>query len=623
MSWQPLLIQRIKALGYIADEKGVCFGLAHMAMQAGLLGELPAFAERLKKFYEIPVNDLASLDASQIADYRALSEGIILYQTPYIYEELFEAGSSPKKQHDSALMEPLIRSKALEEQGGIAEIVSFTGIYNLEELTSYFKLLRETSMGPPEMQHPLSFILESYGHAINVNFNPANKNNPWVLTDANQFPISQYQDDRAIAQAVMKALFSSNVIAFSTGIYSTKKYSAEQQKFVDNWKNNEKWQEIHKVAEKSRLVDDSKVSWFDIAVRHGDLESLNQLLQEPHINPEKTLLREATPFFSAVERSNLEIIVRLLQDPRVDPNARNAQGKTPLLIAGEVNNQDIIDTLLASVRVNPKLIDTNSHQYPFHLAARFGYIKLLKALLDRKDIDPNEPDRYGQTPLYLAIHNNQLEIVKALLAYSSEQLADVGNTLLSRASQLESSEILEVLLSARKDMDANFTDSSNITPLLSASMKGAINGVKLLLSRPEIDPNKEHSNGMTPLTIAAYKGFTEIAKALIIRNDVDINKGPNGASPLCFAAHYGQVEIIKLLLTRKDIDFNRTYEGKSALKIAEDNGNLEMVNLIQEAINSKRLNVSTNPFSLFASPSSSVDLPDANKPGDPIPPKIS
>ena len=87
-------------------------------------------------------------------------------------------------------------------------------MYNVEELTNYFKLLRETSMGPPEMRHPFSFILESYGHAINVNFNPVNKNNHWVLTDANQFPISQYQEDRDVAQAVMKALFSSNIIAF-------------------------------------------------------------------------------------------------------------------------------------------------------------------------------------------------------------------------------------------------------------------------------------------------------------------------------------------------------------------------------------------------------------------------
>ncbi|EKD72764.1 MAG: hypothetical protein ACD_45C00589G0001 [uncultured bacterium] len=55
---QRWLISSMKALGYAAEERGVCFGVAHMGLQALLVGEISQFDRRLELIARIPPENL-------------------------------------------------------------------------------------------------------------------------------------------------------------------------------------------------------------------------------------------------------------------------------------------------------------------------------------------------------------------------------------------------------------------------------------------------------------------------------------------------------------------------------------------------------------------------------------
>ena len=53
---QEWLIERMQALGYQPNVKGICFGIAHMAMQAILANDYDSFYRRLQLINAIPTD---------------------------------------------------------------------------------------------------------------------------------------------------------------------------------------------------------------------------------------------------------------------------------------------------------------------------------------------------------------------------------------------------------------------------------------------------------------------------------------------------------------------------------------------------------------------------------------
>ena len=53
--------------------------------------------------------------------------------------------------------------------------------------------------------------------------------------------------------------------------------------------------------------------------------------------------------------------------------------------------------------------------FPLHEAAKHGYINCIKLLLESNEVDLNEKDNLGFTPLQVAAEHSQLEAAKVLL----------------------------------------------------------------------------------------------------------------------------------------------------------------------------------------------------------------
>lgn len=318
------LIQHMQKLGYKSNEWGICFGVAHMAMQAILAKEYTTFNERLTTINEKPDNPST--------DIKAFFDGIELYHNSRYYTELNKTLTTTDSQNaDLALS--LVQPTKLESEGGIECIDRFSGVYSNEELTAHFKIFRTALQNQPTLKSPTAFILKSTNHAITVGFDPIQ--NKWLLADAEDLPIKELSYDNAIALAVKYALngMISKASIFSTTIYATKNQKKALDQAFCEIESNQTWERIHTVTpEKAQLTDHGNTSWLLIA---NQFEIINQLLLEK-ANPNQQAENGLTPLRAALQNRDIAITKTLLEFG-ANPNIATKKGITPLMSAAYNN----------------------------------------------------------------------------------------------------------------------------------------------------------------------------------------------------------------------------------------------------------------------------------------------
>ena len=112
-------------------------------------------------------------------------------------------------------------------------------------------------------------------------------------------------------------------------------------------------------------------------------------------------------------------------------------------------------------------------------ATRHRNWQLLSALLEA-GMDPNQVDKYGNTPLYWAAFKGYTKIVELLL---------------------------------KAGADPKHVNNNGNTPLYWAALEGYLKIVELLL-KAGADPKHVNNNGNTPLYWATRNGYTKIVELL-------------------------------------------------------------------------------------------------------------
>ena len=112
-----------------------------------------------------------------------------------------------------------------------------------------------------------------------------------------------------------------------------------------------------------------------------------------------------------------------------------------------------------------------------------GDIESLESYLNSPEVDLTVKDSIGETPLHVAVENNNYQIVQLLLEHGA---------------------------------DVNILDDYNDTPLHLASAKDLnISIVQLLLEHGADVEIRENRNGDTPLHLASYNGNYQIVQLLL------------------------------------------------------------------------------------------------------------
>ena len=127
--------------------------------------------------------------------------------------------------------------------------------------------------------------------------------------------------------------------------------------------------------------------------------------------------------------------------------------------------------------------------------------------------------------------------------------------------------------------------------LISASLEGRIDIVKLLLDKKGIDVNYKN-NGWTALMLASHKGNIDTVKLLLDRKDIDVNsKNNDGWTALMIASQEGKnIDIVKLLLDRNTCYCNTSFDNTTALEIAVERQNEDIVKILLEHSKKQHMN---------------------------------
>jgi ankyrin repeat protein len=159
----------------------------------------------------------------------------------------------------------------------------------------------------------------------------------------------------------------------------------------------------------------------------------------------------------------------------------------------------------------------------------------------------------------------------------SESDATTMLKIVSEALDITHISKIKELIVAGADVDVK--NKFGATPLHMAAQSGITEVVELLISaRADIDKPTERF-GVTPLYLAAQNGHPDVVSQLIAAGaDVNIPNSRDAVTPLWIAAQEGHADIVAILLKAgSNVNHVRSSDGASPLYIAVEMGHLEVV----------------------------------------------
>ena len=311
-----------------------------------------------------------------------------------------------------------------------------------------------------------------------------------------------------------------------------------------------------------------------------------------------------------------EIATFLMDQPNCNLNKRDILSITPLSWAAINRQEEVAKLLLGRQTVNPDKLDRNLRRTGLSWAAVMGHERIVRLLLERASanpdgtdgwwgrtpqavkkvwgrryVNPNKPDRRGQTPILLAAEEGHEGVVKLLLGRKDVNLHTPGGygvTLLMCAAHSGRDGIMKLLLE-RADFNTDIQDSEGRTPLAIAAVSGRDEVVKLLLGREDVNPDMPDKYGRTPLSWATQWERSGVVKLLLGQEGASPDIPDNrGRTPLSWAAENGSDGAVESLLRQEGVNPDMPDKrGRTPLSWAAENGNYGAVELLlrQEGVN--------------------------------------
>lgn len=198
----------------------------------------------------------------------------------------------------------------------------------------------------------------------------------------------------------------------------------------------------------------------------------------------------------------------------------------------------------------------------------------------------NEFTIEGYTPLYLAVSNGHIEIVKLLIEYGAD--LDVkcheGETVLYEAARCGEEEIVRELVNAGADMDIQTTDGYATLHIACPYP----NIMSILIQAGADMERKETVGGKTALLYATYMEYKEAVRELAFGGANLDTLNYEGYSALHIAAQNSlesncYIKIMEILVAAgADVD-NPGRDGETPLHVACEDGDIEVVAILIQA----------------------------------------
>ncbi|XP_029414483.1 ankyrin repeat and SOCS box protein 3 isoform X1 [Nannospalax galili] len=251
----------------------------------------------------------------------------------------------------------------------------------------------------------------------------------------------------------------------------------------------------------------------------------------------------------AAREGNVKILRKLLKRGRSVDVADN-RGWMPIHEAAYHNSIECLQMLIHADS-SENYIQTKTFEgfSALHLAASQGHWKIAQILLEA-GADPNATTLEENTPLFVAVENGQIDVLRLLLRHGANVNGShsmCGWNSLHQASFQGNVEIIKLLL--RKGANKECQDDFGITPLFVAAQYGKLESLNIFISSGS-NVNCQALDKATPLFIAAQEGHTECVELLLSSGadpDLYCNED-NWQLPIHAAAQMGHTKILELLI---------------------------------------------------------------------------
>ena len=220
---------------------------------------------------------------------------------------------------------------------------------------------------------------------------------------------------------------------------------------------------------------------------------------------------------------------------------------TSLIRAIKMNDEDRVRTLIYAN------VDVNERNYagitPLTLAAEKGNMTIVKYLLDAH-ANINESSPYGVTPLIAASAAGNAEVVEYLLSKGANSSIkdETGKTPVLYAAHYNNEKTLATL-AKRFPQAVNIPDAAGNTPLIYSAQRGYDKNVKVLLANGADVNYRNPNTGVGAVATASAEGHANVIRTLA-QAKANVNAPDNSArTPLAYAAENGQSEAVRALLS--------------------------------------------------------------------------
>ena len=322
-----------------------------------------------------------------------------------------------------------------------------------------------------------------------------------------------------------------------------------------------------------------------VASEDGNLDVIKMLLAHVTIDVNYANFNGSTAFFyacfNAPEQKQKDVMELFLRCPKVNINAKDEEDRSIMDYAVEQGRSDIINAFKSRRNLLLKGHSCCSDQVNtgLQIATEAGNLKWVDTFLQCPQIDVNQGDKYGFTPLYLASRESN-DSIQCNMSDPSYIMS--YHTSYHYPCHLNIMEILLEQHYIEVNLEVNFK-----TALMIAAERGNEKALSLLLKHYQIDVNQQNAgDGKTALIFAAEQGHHGAVMLLLHNHQIN----PNvldfyGESALRKASLRGYLSIVKLLLRCPKTDASHNVATQFVHSLNEqDEGTFVVHKEITEAI---------------------------------------
>uniref|UniRef100_A0A1X7TR60 Uncharacterized protein n=1 Tax=Amphimedon queenslandica TaxID=400682 RepID=A0A1X7TR60_AMPQE len=196
---------------------------------------------------------------------------------------------------------------------------------------------------------------------------------------------------------------------------------------------------------------------------------------------------------------------------------------------------------------------TNDDKHPVHYAALSGSTSVLRYIISQYNLNANDTDTYGRTPLVYSCWSGSINSVKYLINNhnSDSNVTDkYGMTCLNHSCCNGHIDITQYLIDVQH-CDINETDNEGCMLVHHAAWSGNFDLVKYLITEQGLSPNAVTKNGLTALHYASWSLNLSLVKELITTYQLDPHQSDsNDKLPIHYAAESGDILLLELYVKK-------------------------------------------------------------------------